>query len=315
MLNARQHLCHLAILCIVTNQSYAREDLQPSGEQFTEMALVRGIHATQADCEKISDAVWARPKDEQGECIRYWRGGFTQDQNPRVLVFFHGDLLAGSKLTDASYTQTTQIRMRERIESVAAVRGVPYIFMARPGTYGSSGEHRQRRRPAESKILSAALDEIKKRYSTEEFSIAGQSGGGHVVASLLTYRTDIVCAVAASAVSAPKARWQQNGWNLDSTGYSDSYEPTQYLQKAKSNDKLRVFVLGDPNDSNVPWSTQTLLADKLRELGVSVEVIQGEGAGSSHHGLSSSSTLVASMCLKGQSTEQILQRAARGLKG
>lgn len=230
-------------------------------------------------------------------------------------MFFHGDLLEGSRLNDASYLQLTQAKMRERIESVAAIRGVPYIFVGRPGTYGSSGDHRQRRRPLESKLMSSALDEIKKRHGIEEFSIVGQSGGGHVVASLLTYRTDIVCAVAASANSAPKARWQQRGWSSDSTGYFDSYEPTQNLKSGRFNDQLRVFVLGDPTDSNVPWSTQTLLADKLREVGVAVEVIEGEGTGPSHHGLSASSTLIGTMCLDDYSTELILQRAGRGLKG
>jgi hypothetical protein len=34
--------------------------------------------------------------------------------------------------------------------------------MSRPGTYGSSGDHSQRRRPAEAKIISAAIDALKK---------------------------------------------------------------------------------------------------------------------------------------------------------
>lgn len=63
----------LAVLCATTSLCFARETLLPSGEQFTEMALVRGVQSTPADCEKLSGAVWAQVKDEEGECIRYWR--------------------------------------------------------------------------------------------------------------------------------------------------------------------------------------------------------------------------------------------------
>jgi poly(3-hydroxybutyrate) depolymerase len=58
--------------------------------------------------------------------------------------------------------------------------------MSRPGTYGSSGDHSQRRRPAEAKIISAAIDALKKKYQIQELVITGQSGGGHVTASLIT---------------------------------------------------------------------------------------------------------------------------------
>ena len=89
----------------------------------------------------------------------------------------------------------------------------------------------QRRLKAESDIISAALDALKLRLAIKEFSIAGQSGGGHVVASLLVTRADVVCAVPAPGASSPRARWVIRGWKGDSTGYSDSYEPTEFLLK------------------------------------------------------------------------------------
>jgi dienelactone hydrolase len=55
----------------------------------------------------------------------------------------------------------------------------------------------------ESRQINAALDVLKQQWSIKEFVIAGQSGGGHVTASLLTMRNDIVCAVPTSAPSSP----------------------------------------------------------------------------------------------------------------
>ena len=64
----------------------------------------------------------------------------------------------------------------------------------------------QRRRPAESLLLSAALDKIREKLKIKELVVAGQSGGGHVTSSLITHRNDIVCAVPTSAPSSPRVR-------------------------------------------------------------------------------------------------------------
>ena len=104
------------------------------------------------------------------------------------------------------------------------------------------------------------------------------------------------------------------GRTKDFTGL-DSFEPTEHLSAATGKPGLRVFVLGDPQDSNVPWSSQVVLASKLKEIGVSVEVLEGEGTGPSRHFLSGSSTLIASLCMKGTPQEEILRQARQGLKG
>ena len=110
---------------------------------------------------------------------------------------------------------------------------------------GKLSDHQQRRSPIESMLMSAALDEIKKRHGISSLSVAGQSGGGHVVASLLTMRSDIDCAVAASSPSSPRMRWMAAGRTKDFTGL-DSFEPTEHLSAATGKPGLRVFVLGDP---------------------------------------------------------------------
>ena len=173
----------------------------------------------------------------------------------------------------------------------------------------------QRRRPAESKLISAGLDELKKRLKIDEFVLVGQSGGGHVTASLIALRSDVICAVPASANSSPRIRWQTLKWTRDSTGYDDSYEPHEHVDKSRMHPQLRVFVLGDPNDKNAVWASQTVLADKLRAAAVPVDVLTGEGVGANAHGLGKSAITVAGWCANNVPSEEIVRRAAAGLRG
>jgi hypothetical protein len=283
-------------------------------EAFTDEGLVNGVRASAQQCAKAPGAVWAQAQGV-GECLRYWHAGLAPLANERVLVWFNGDLLARTTVLDPGYANLTPARIQAAVDANAARLDVPYVFLARPGTYGSSGEHQQRRRPLESRLISAALDEIKKRHGIRELVIAGQSGGGHVVASLLSYRSDVVCAVPTSSVSSPRIRWTIKGLPRDATGYDDSYEPVEHLVRMKMNPKLRVFVLGDPQDLNTPWKSQIVLAEKLASIGVPVEVLEGEGVGLERHGLSASGARIGSLCAREETTPRILENAAKGLKG
>jgi len=303
----------LAWSCAAHAQS-GRLDFPAADAPFTNAAVVHGTRATQAQCAGTANAVWAQPDGEAGECIRYWHAGLNSTANSRALFFFSGDLLVGDTVF-RGYEGQTPARVQATIDAVPARLGVPYVFVARPGTYGSSGEHKQRRRKAEALLMSAALDEIKKKHALGELVLAGLSGGGHVVASLLGYRSDIVCAVPTSSVSSPKMRVQLRGWTIDATGYNDSYEPMDRLRKDAMHPALRVFVLGDPADTNVPWAVQTALADRLRAIGVHADVLTAEATDPDRHFVLQSALLVGAMCLRDSSTEQIQQRAAQGLKG
>jgi pimeloyl-ACP methyl ester carboxylesterase len=281
---------------------------------FSEAALRSGVKATKAVCDSVDNAVWASTSDHGEECLRYWAGGFNGKPAPRALVFFHGDLLTETGVPPA-YVSSSMTKLQRMAEDTARQLDAPYVFVGRPGTHGSSGDHRQRRRLAESALISAALDKLKGKLQVDEWVVAGQSGGGHVTSSLLTQRADIVCAVPTSAPSSPRMRWTLRGMKKDSTGFVDSYEPSEHLQGAKVHPKLRVFVLGDPNDSNVLWPSQIIMAEKLKQAGIPVEILRGEGSGPRAHGLPQSARLVASWCYHALSTGEILRKAAAGLKG
>jgi hypothetical protein len=284
-------------------------------DHFTAESLVRGVSANPEQCAAVANAVWARTPSGEAECIRYWAAGIPAGNPvPRVLVYIPSDQMAFDQ-TEASYPTRNPRIVQGLVDGMQSRAGVPFVLLSRPGTFGSSGEHKQRRRELEPRLMSSALDEIKKRHAITELVLVGLSGGGHVVASLLGWRSDIVCAVPASSVSSPRLRWQGMGRSSDLTGHVDSYEPVDHLKRELFHPKLRVFVLGDPKDSNVPWSTQTPLAARLKELGAAVELLAGEGSDSQRHSLGGSGQLIGSLCLRDTSTQEIIELTARGLKG
>ena len=284
-------------------------------ENFSNEGLLRGVAATTDQCAAVPNAVWARASSGEAECIRYWAAGLPAGVPvARVLIYLSGDQMVFDRAA-TGYSSRTPKTMQELADAMGLRAGVPFILLSRPGTFGSSGEHKQRRRELEPRLMSAALDEIKARHAITELVLVGLSGGGHTVASLLGWRSDIVCAVPTSSVSSPKLRWQGMGRDVDLTGYADSYEPVEHLKREVFHPALRVFVLGDPMDGNVLWSTQTPLAARLKELGATVELLTGEGSDPQRHLLGASGQLIGSLCLRGESTQKILELARRGLKG
>jgi pimeloyl-ACP methyl ester carboxylesterase len=302
------------LLALACASAAAREPFEAGEGPFNPNALRFGMRASEADCARLAQAVWARGPDG-GECIRYWAAGLSAGgPTPRALAYFHGDQLVGD-VPERSYPTRTPAQLQANAQNMHQVLGVPVFLVARPGVFGSSGEHKQRRREAESRILNAALDALAAKHGVREWSLVGLSGGGHVVASLLGHRSDIVCAVPASAVSSPRMRWQRLGQPRDLTGYADSWEPVDHLTAERFHPQLRVFVLGDPRDGTVAWPTQLPLAEKLKSLGAKVEVVTGEGTGPTFHDLGGSGRVLGAMCLQDRTTPEILERAARGLRG
>ena len=306
--------CGLLFALVPPSQAAQNRIEFAAAGDFSESALRSGVKATKAQCDGTAGAVWATTRNHGQECLRFWAAGFNGNRVSRALVFFHGDVLAETGVPPA-YLKSSIAGIQRNVEETARKLGVPYLFVGRPGTHGSSGEHRQRRRPAESALISAALDQLKARLQVSEWVVAGQSGGGHVTSALLTRRADIVCAVPTSAPSSPRIRWTLRGMKRDSTGFTDSYEPGEHLQGAKLHPKLRVFVLGDPNDSNVPWPSQTIMADNLKQVGAAVDILTGRGAGPRAHGLPNAARQVASWCYHDVPTAEIVRRAAAGLRG
>jgi pimeloyl-ACP methyl ester carboxylesterase len=260
--------------------------------------LLRGATMTQQQCAQTSDGIWV-VKDRRGDCIRYYSHGL-KDENPVVLVVFHGDLMAqnGSRRTLHGYSDNKPEILRSDMRAISNRFGVPAIFVARPGVYGSSGDHSERRRKREVDLMNLALDELRKRHNIEKFAMAGQSGGGHIVGAMLANRSDIKCAAMSSGVVAVRARVAAKGWTADATGFRDFYDPIDYVDNISKDPDLKIFVVGDERDSNVPFTTQKMYFDKLIKRGLKARLVKANGSGPEHHGLAHCGIGIAGLCAR-----------------
>lgn len=210
---------------------------------FADSGLLYGSIMTQEACNHPNTSVWVSVAGK-GECIRYFHNRLDRS-NDIVHVWLHGDRMwqnFGGKRGTVAYKNETPQKQQKRADRVYQEYEIPYIRLSRPGTYGSSGFHHQRRRPHNVKMVLAAFDALKEKYSIKNFAISGQSGGGHLVGALLANRNEIVCAVSTSGVLAVGQRNQGRGWLTDITGYSDFYDPIDHVHEIASDENRRIFI-------------------------------------------------------------------------
>src|SRR5262249_17139503 len=170
-------------------------------EPFSGSELLRGKRITEAECAALPGAVWVAI-DQHGECIRYYHstGGGS---GPEAMVFISTEVgstnARGELKPYDSYVKLSPAAMQDGSAGWSRRLRMPYIYLGRPGTYGSSAEYAKRRTAREIDLVSAALDAIKSRHGYARFHLAGYSEGGHAAAALLARRTDLGCVVLASS--------------------------------------------------------------------------------------------------------------------
>jgi len=277
---------------------------------FTVEGRDNGHVMQKSDCRWGNTSVWVIVEGK-GDCVRYFPGGVNAE-NELVHVWFHGDRMRQS---EAKYNRLTPKRLARIAQRQYERYDIPYISFSRPGVHGSSGNHGERRRPRESKIINAALDQIKSRYRVKRFVLSGQSGGGHVVASLLTMRTDIGCAVITSGVTSVYERLVERDRSVDYTGFNDYFDPIDHVKKIAADPARRIFIVGDPEDSEVPFVTQKSYFNTLKRHGHKAWLIRGKGRGRSNHGLSRLGRKVVKWCVDGQDAASIVKRAEEAKRG
>ena len=288
----------------------------PEGaDTFTESGVLSGSTLTQAQCGAFEDTgVWV-VVDGLGECLRYFHAGL-EAANPVVHIWFHGDRMSqnfkgGAWVHDYYLDHNNPGALAARAENGARNSGAPYIRFSRPGVYGSTGSHKRRRLEREGLVIDAALEVLKQRYAIGAFALSGQSGGGHVVASLLPKRSDIVCAAITSGVVSVRKRSELRGWDgRDITGYHDFYDPIDHVSRIAEDENRAIFIIGDPRDSNVPFVTQADYYQAVLDAGHRAELIRAKGRGKQHHGLSQVGFQVVKDCLQGISPTAIARKHA-----
>ena len=285
---------------------------------FDPQAALAGVQGDQATCPDDESYLWVAV-DGTGDCIRYFASNLDTTAE-EAFVFFHGDLPVKSKNAQARFPELykrfdSPEKLRSRAENQrlnAEITG-PYIFITRPGLFGSSGHHATRRAPREVDLMTGALDVLKRRYGIQTFHLSGQSGGGHIVAAVLPTRTDVGCAVTSSGILSVAMRAMiRNGTSDISGGYA-YHDPVDHVGDLPGA-PLKLIVLADPQDAISPFEAQVHYVSEALASGADVSLLTGKGKGSRRHNLGAAGRIAMRLCADGTPPHAI-QDEIHGLTG
>lgn len=270
--------------------------------------VASGVPApTRAACEDCGNSVWVEV-DGRGECIRYWASGLT-DKTPAAVVYVHGDRIWSGNTV--AFHDNTAFAQQAYADQAASAVGMPFITIARPGLYGSSGDHRQRRQLREMQLVAGALDIIIRRHGIARFGITGQSGGGSVAAYLLGQFPDVACVAFTSACLSLQALKQagqgQEGYDYGAPGI---YDPLTHLPELAVQPGQQLFVIGDEQDESALFANQLAYYEAARQAGHAVALLRSTGRG--HHGLDATGQHAVAWYLQGATVADIAARIAAG---
>jgi hypothetical protein len=229
-------VCALAVLGMAREAAHAQSTTPataPNSETdpFSGSELLRGKRIAQAECAALPGAVWVAV-DQQGECIRYYHST-AGGSGPEAVVLVSSEVASTSargvlKPYDF-YVKLSPAAMQDQSVRWSRSLRMPYVYLGRPGTYGSSGEYAKRRTAREIDLVSATLEAIKTRHGYTRLHLAGYSEGGHATAALLARGTDVRCVVLASSLLSVRSRLAESGRDEDVTGNKHPVDPVALL--------------------------------------------------------------------------------------
>ncbi|CAO3414998.1 alpha/beta hydrolase family protein [Azospirillum endophyticum] len=284
---------------------------RPNEEYFSNATAAAGKTITRKRCaelEALETANWVEVGGS-GECLRYYAAGLKPDANPMVAAWMHGDIM-GSKPDKIGHQEGLSVAgMIEQERRLSDRFGVPFLFLARPGAYGSSGKFwTMRHTPREAALMNAHLDLLKKRYGIREWSLGGSSAGGTLTAEFLARRTDLRCAVISSGASAYQAYLTARNATTRLAKPETWFDPYRSLDRIAKDPARRIFVIGDPRETNVLFRTQRLYFDGLAGRGHAAWLVPLERARPPRfHGLVDFGETATGLCAQGTDTDSLLR--------
>lgn len=293
----------------------ARSQSQPSGEMFSGARVKAGIRISPAECRVLAlqhTGVWVEA-DGESLCLRYYASGLkTVGGNAVAAAWLHGDIM-GSMNGGVGHQEGLGVAAMIAQERRLSQRfGVPFLFLGRPGAYGSGGDYRRTwHSPHEANLIDAGLEALKRRYGVRAWALGGHSAGGTLAAELLARRTDLKCVVISSGAAAYRARLKAKGLTQELTHPQWWFDPYDSLDRIAHDPKRRVFVIGDPRERNVLFSTQVLYFRGLRARGHAAWLAPLEKAAPpDFHSLVDFGETATGMCARGDRAADILAALA-----
>lgn len=270
-------------------------------------------------CESVADRVFVH-HDLGSACIAYFATSSKTQVGPAV-VYFEGDVPAAEALKP-NFAKNYLATMRTAFKTLAERSGVRFVFIARPGLFGSSGNHAARRSAGEMMTMNAALDAVKARLKLGDVVLAGQSGGSTVAAALLTLgRRDVACTVLGSGLLSVVEIEHAHRVREHLPAIRPAvlqvllFDPTDRLDWIEPIKSHRIFVLGDPSDTRTPFAQQRRFAERVQALGHHATAIEVKGQGELMHSVAHHTLPAAALCARGADDATIRRTVAAPQRG
>jgi|LNFM01.1.fsa_nt_gb hypothetical protein len=262
-------------------------------------------------CEVADDHIWV-DVEGRGECIAiHATSGFATAE--QVVLYFEGDVPSDFARRPARLRQHLDA-MRRLLKSKAQTYKLPFALVARPGTFGSTGNHADRRMLREHLVMAAVVRGLIERNGYSAVTLAGQSGGATLVAAMLTRGMEgVKCATPASGGYDLSAMLD---WHARRQGVSSLHRehPASIAGDLNVMDRLdgvvvdperRIFVIGDPADRVTPFAQQKRFAEQMARRGHHAVMLSAKGTGADRHGLTVASLTAAGLCARGANEQAI----------
>lgn len=281
-----------------------------AGERFDPYEALHGSFSSPAHCAAVPGGLWVETGGK-GDCLRSYAQGLSEVDNPKVLVYFSGDVLlktkAGVRFVSPIYERRSPDAIMRDLMRWSKQAGQPVVFLARPGMYGSSGDHNQRRELREVMLMEGALDAIKRRHRVSAFILAGQSGGGHIAAALLNRRRDISAVALSSALLSVREvteHWDRRR-TVKASNFRALHDPIDYVSGIRTNPKPLIFVLSDREDRIVPYASQLAYVRRLQATGFEPQHVLLSAADKNRHALARHGQHAAALIARGEQVDTI----------
>lgn len=278
-------------------------------QAFSPYEALNGSFTSSKRCAAVPNGLWIEI-DGEGDCIRYYPQGLADSENQIALVYFGGDVMLrnskGVRFITDSYARQSPATITTEMAEWAHKAGHPVIFMARPGIYGSSGDHNKRRHLREIMLVDRALDLIKKKHKISSFILTGHSAGGQIVAGLLNRRKDVSAVVITSGLVSVKqvsAFWERRRRLPGKLLYNAAafYDPIDEIDGIQTDPRPDIYLLSDPEDRAVPFFSQLFYVRRLRAAGFEPHHIYVQATDRQRHILAYHGRLAAALIAQGHS--------------
>lgn len=275
------------------------------------------LAGVQGACEIDRRHVWVEVEG-RGDCVAFYPTGGLEKAKQAVL-YFEGDIPPDYR-KNSPKLQGHLTSLRRTLEMLAKAYKVPYVLVARPGTFGSTGSHADRRKVREYLVMRAAVDAIREKFGLDRIALAGQSGGATIAGALLTLGLRrVTCATPGSGGYdlAAMLDWHASRQGLVAfhrehpAALSESFNVMDRIGGVERDTLRRIFVIGDEADKVTPFAQQKRFADQLKAAGHHAELLQAKGSGTENHGLAFTSLKIAGLCATGATDDEIRRAIGR----